>query len=222
MSTPQLEPARRKLTGAVIPALAAASLAALAALFVVSNRAAEQPAALPPGCVIGQFDNLGGPFSLQDVNGTPVTEADFSSSPAVVYFGFTSCPDVCPTTLYTLAEALRTPDAPDVQPIMISVDPERDTPERMRDYVASGGFPAGLAGLTGSPEEISSIAEGFGATYRRAPTTADDASDVANYNVDHTSFLYILAPGWRMRGQMLTIGAKPEDLAACISSALQQ
>ena len=74
------------------------------------------------------------------------TQADFAGEPAVIYFGFTHCPDICPTSMYTLAEALAEPDGYDVQPILITVDPERDTPARMGEYTRTQGFPPGLVG----------------------------------------------------------------------------
>ncbi len=215
-----IEPQRRKLTSAVVPALAAAGLAGLAALFVVGRQASVPDisgAPPPPGCIVDGAETVGGPISLLDVNGSPVTEADFSSGPAIVYFGFTHCPDICPTTLYALAEALALPGGFDVQPIMITVDPIRDTPAAMRAYVGTEGFPAGLVGLSGSEAQLEPIKRAFGVVARQSPRDGTD-----DYSVDHTSFLYVMDETWTTRSRMLSVGASPADIAACISAGLSR
>jgi protein SCO1/2 len=214
-----LEPPRRGLTGAIVPALTAAALAGLGALFIVGNQGSEpglNRLALPPGCIVEGLDAIGGPIALRDVNGQVVTDADFSGGPSVIYFGFTHCPDVCPTSLYALGEATRLPGGRDLQAIMISIDPERDTPDLMRAYVGSEGFPEGMVGLTGSAEAVRAAAEEFGVYYAKS----ESADDPENYNMDHTSFLYVMDENWRARAQMLSVGATPEAIAACISAGL--
>lgn len=217
---PAPEPARRNLTGAIVPALAAAALAGLAALFIVGRQSdgpGPQAANAPPeGCIMGQLDRVGGPLALIDVNGRPVTQADLSSGPAVVYFGFTHCPDVCPTTMYDLADALRAPGGFDIQPVFITLDPERDTTDVMDAYVETDGFPPGLVGLTGTPDQIRAVATSFGVTYQQSPI---EGSSIA-YNVDHTSFVYVMDEAWRTRAMMSTIGQSSENIAACIAAGL--
>jgi protein SCO1/2 len=100
---------------------------------------------------------------------------------------------------------------------MISVDPERDNPDLMRAYVGSEGFPEGMVGLTGSAQAVRAAAEEFGVYYSK--TEREDAPD--NYNMDHTSFLYVMDENWRTRAQMLSIGASPEAIAACVSAGLR-
>jgi protein SCO1/2 len=124
---------------------------------------------------------------------------------------------VCPTTLYTLGEALRAPGGYDIQPIMITVDPSRDTPALMNAYVETEGFPEGLVGLSGSQAEVEAAISSFKAVARRAPIQGGSA---AEYNMDHTSFLYVMDENWRLRAKMLSIGAQPADVAACIAAGL--
>lgn len=217
-SPPNLEQPRRRLTSGVIPALAMAGLAGLATLLVVGRlREGATVAGPPEGCIIEGAELIGGPISLMDARNQPVTQADFAGEPAVVYFGFTHCPDVCPTTMYQLSEALKLPGGYDVQPILISVDPGRDTPEAMETYVHTDGFPEGLQGLTGSEAQVQAAAEAFKVVRQRAPIEGAPA-DV--YNVDHTSFLYVMDGQWRTRSILPTQGRSPEDIAACISAGL--
>ncbi len=212
-----IETPRRNLTGAVVPALAAAALAGLGMLALVSQNRGRQGAEAPPeNCILGGADLVGGPIELVDSNGASVTQADFAGEPAVVYFGFTHCPDVCPTTMYTLAEALAEPGGYDVQPVLVSVDPERDTPEIMGAYARTEGFPPGLLGLTGTPAQIEAAKGAFRVYGARAPLEGGNGT----YNIDHTSFLYVMDGQWRTRAIVRTIGASPEQVAACIAVGL--
>ena len=135
----------------------------------------------------------------------------------MVYFGYTHCPDVCPTTLYALGQALASSKGHSIQPVFITVDPERDTPELLRSYVATGGFPAGLVGLTGSADQIRAAAQAFHVVYRKAPIEGANAD---TYNMDHTSLLYVMDAQWKTRGVMTTVGQTPQTIAACIRAAL--
>ncbi len=134
---------------------------------------------------------IGGPFELVDHNGNTVTEADFAGRPMLIYFGFTYCPDVCPMSLQIMRAALDQlePDArAEFQPILISVDPERDTPEVLAQYVTFEVFPEGLTGLTGTPEQVRRAADAYRVYYRR---TEQDSS-MADYLVDHLSVIYFM------------------------------
>lgn len=201
----------------MIPAVAAAVLAGVAALLIVGRFGA--PEALPQNCILQNADAVGGPIELLDARGATVTQADFAGEPAVVYFGFTHCPDVCPTTMYMLAEALAERDGYDVQPILITVDPERDTPEVMGEYVRTDGFPAGLQGLTGERFQVDAAKTAFRVYSARAPIEGAPA-DV--YNVDHSSFLYVMDGEWRTRAIVSTVGASPQDIARCIAAGLSR
>lgn len=211
-----LQPPSRKLTSAIVPALAVAALAGLAAMFMVGQQGGSAPGEAPVGCILDGLTQLGGPISLVDQNATPVTQADFANAPAVVYFGFTHCPDVCPTTLAALGAAQSMEGGYDAQTIFITLDPERDAPADMNAYINTAGFPAGLVGLTGTPEQIHSAAEAFRVNYRKAPIEGADGA----YNVDHTSFIYVMDGAWNTVAAMSTIGKTPEEIAACIGAGL--
>ncbi|MEZ5995885.1 MAG: SCO family protein [Hyphomonadaceae bacterium] len=226
-----VEPPRRRLTGAIVPALALAGLAAVAALVLASiNRQAVAPPA-PENCILENADGVGGPIDLVDAGGSRVTQADFAGHPALVYFGFTHCPDVCPTSMYSLAEAIAAPGGYDVQSVLITVDPERDTPQRMGEYVRTEGFPPGLVGLSGTPEQVRAAIRAFQVYVRRADP--EPGAEPDNYNVDHSSFLYVLDSTWRTVAIVPTmvsadasvpgspmLPVAPETIAACISAGL--
>ena len=216
-----------------MPAVAAAALAAVGAIFIVGVNGRDRAVAAPEGCILEGAEDVGGPIDLVDENGARVTQADFAGEPAVIYFGFTNCPDVCPTSMYAVAEALAQPGGYDLQPILISVDPARDTPQRMREYTATQGFPSGLIGLTGTQRQVDAALSAFHAYGRAQPPTAGAPVDV--YNVDHTSFLYVVDGGWRTVAIMPTtirerpgdptspvVAAPVEDIAACIAAGLEQ
>lgn len=134
---------------------------------------------------------IGGPFTLIDHHGNTVSEADFHGKAMLIYFGFTYCPDVCPMSLQLMGAALdQLPDdqAGEFQPILISVDPERDTPDQLASYVSSPSFPEGLIGLTGSPEQVREAANAYRVYYSKAQTD----SSVAEYLIDHSSFIYLM------------------------------
>ncbi|MES1157316.1 MAG: SCO family protein [Alphaproteobacteria bacterium] len=210
-------PPRRHLTGAIVPALAAAGLAGLAAMVVVSTQGEMGANAPPAGCITRQVGNIGGPISLLDTNGHGVTQADLTSSGAsVVYFGFTRCPDACPTTMYALAQALQNPNGYDIQSVFITLDPERDTPAVMGAYVKTNGFPQGLIGLTGSPAQTKAAADEFKVSFAKTPTSDGD------YTIDHTSLLYVMDATWHTAAVMPTNNATPQSIAACIAAGLRR
>ena len=133
---------------------------------------------------------VGGPFTLTDHTGRRITDKDFRGKFMLVYFGFTFCPDVCPSGLQVMAAALDElgPKAERVTPIFISVDPERDTPEQLAQYVPS--FHPRLIGLTGTPEEVQAVAKAYRVYYRKVK----DEKSTAEYTVDHTSIIYLMSP----------------------------
>ena len=130
---------------------------------------------------------IGGPFELVDQRGQPITEQDFKGKPYLVFFGFTHCPDVCPTTLFEVSEVLRTlgPDANRAAALFVTVDPERDTPSAMNDYLSS--FDPRLRGATGSPEQIAAVEKTFRVYSKKVPNAKGDG-----YTMDHTSLVYLM------------------------------
>jgi protein SCO1/2 len=129
---------------------------------------------------------IGGPFALSDASGARVTDASLKGRPSLVFFGFTHCPDVCPTTLFEMSELMRAmgPDADKVNAYFISVDPERDTPAAMKDYLSS--FDPRLKGLTGTPDEIAKVVAGYRVYARKVPLKDGD------YTMDHTALVYLM------------------------------
>ena len=142
---------------------------------------------LPPTEVTGKAI-VGGPFSLVDQTGRRVTDKDFRGKKMLVYFGFTSCPDVCPAGLQVIAAALDRlgPKAEAITPIFITVDPERDTPAKMAEYVKS--FHPRLVGLTGTADEVNAVAKAYRVYFKKIP----DEKTPDAYSVDHTSIMYLM------------------------------
>jgi protein SCO1/2 len=138
----------------------------------------------------GGAPTIGGPFKLVNGQGKTVTDRDFRGHYLLVYFGYTFCPDVCPTTLNQVAEALDKlgPKGAAVQPLFITVDPKRDTPQVVGQYVEA--FSPRLVGLTGTPEEIAKVAR----EYRVYYAIHKNAEQPADYTVDHSSILYLMSP----------------------------
>lgn len=134
---------------------------------------------------------IGGPFSLVDQNGRAVTDRDFAGKYRIVYFGFAHCPDVCPTDLAKIGQALRAFEKDDparaarVQPIFITVDPERDTPAALKPYAAA--FHPRLVALTGTPQQVADAARRYAVYYSKA-------GDGADYLVDHMRIIFLMGP----------------------------
>lgn len=142
---------------------------------------------------VGATVGIGGPFTLVNGNGHPVTDKDFRGHYLLVYFGYTYCPDVCPTTLNAVATAFDKlgPKASDLQGLFITVDPQRDTPSVVRDYAAA--FSKHIEGLTGTPDQIAKVAREYRVYYAAQHTPGAGNS----YTVDHSSILYLMGPDGR-------------------------
>jgi len=137
--------------------------------------------------------STGGDFVLRSADG-PVDTRTLRGKVLLIYFGYTHCPDVCPASLAAAAQALNTMSPEErtkVRLIMVSVDPERDTPARLKEYAAY--FHPEMIGVTGSTEEIAAVAKSFGAGYLRQPARPD-----GSYAVDHTTRTYVVAPDGRL------------------------
>ena len=129
---------------------------------------------------------IGGPFQLTDQSGQTVTDKDMQGRPTLIFFGFTHCPDVCPTSLFEISEVLRAmgPDADRVNAYFISVDPERDSAAAMKDYLSS--FDPRLKGLSGPPEDLAKMISEYRVYAKKVPLKDGD------YTMDHTALVYLM------------------------------
>jgi protein SCO1/2 len=135
---------------------------------------------------VAQPAAIGGPFQLTDQNGKAVTDKSLKGKPTLIFFGYTHCPDVCPTSLFEISEVLRAmgKDADKVNAVFISVDPERDTPAAMKDYLSS--FDPHLEGLSGDPAETAKVITSYRVYAKKVPTKDGD------YTMDHTALIYLM------------------------------
>lgn len=163
-----------------------AALAILAASLVSCG----QPTANVGKTVTSGTADIGGAYTLINQNGETVSQADALGKPQLIYFGFSYCPDICPTALQKMgaAQARIDPDGDKLNYIFISVDPERDTPESLKLYVTANGFPKGLTGLTGTPDQVETAKTAFKVYSQKVPTP-ESASD---YTVDHSDIMYLM------------------------------
>jgi protein SCO1/2 len=156
---------------------------------------------------------IGGPFRLTDQNGKTVTDADLKGKWSLVYFGYTHCPDACPTALNDISIALEDLGAKRdaVRPVFITVDPERDTPEALKAYVTS--FDAPILALTGTPEQVAQAAKGYRVYYAKHPEAGGD------YSMDHSSVIYVMDPQGRFTASF-THESTPEQIAERLKKLL--
>jgi len=150
---------------------------------------------------------IGGPFKLIDENGKPITDQDMKGRPFLVFFGYRHCPDICPTTLFEMSEVMRAlgNDADRIGALFITVDPERDTPEGMKDYLSS--FDPHLRGATGDPKAIDAVEKAYRVYAKKVPT------DNGDYSMDHTALVYLMDKQGRFVAPF-KLNRKPEEAAA--------
>ena len=156
----------------------------------------------------------GGDFTLQSANG-PVSLKDYRGKLVLLYFGYTFCPDICPTSLASTAEGLKQlkpQEAARLAMIFISVDPERDTPARLKEYAEF--FHPGIVGVTGTPENLAEIARRYGVFYAR-----QKVDTAGGYVVDHSSDTYVLGPAGQTLGK-IAHATPPDQVAAEIRKYL--
>jgi cytochrome oxidase Cu insertion factor (SCO1/SenC/PrrC family) len=192
-------------------ALAGAMLLALSGAPPSSRSAgSDRSAAELMDVVMWNRESIGGPFALTDQNGARRTDADFRGKLMLVYFGFTYCPDICPTDLQNIGLALDRlgPASEAVQPLFVTLDPERDTAEHLADYVEL--FHPRLIGLTGDGDAIRKAADAYKVFYARVPR-----SDGSDYTVDHSAFIYLMDRDGRYLG-FFPPGTPPDRMADVI------
>jgi len=192
----------RAWTAAVAAALAVTVLAAIGVFLAVPM--SQKP--LEPQTLSG----FGGHFTLIDQEGRAVTDADFHGRWVLLYFGYTHCPDVCPTAVNAIAEALDElgPMRKELQALFITLDPERDTPVVLKDYTSA--FHAGILGLTGTPEQVGTVAGEYRISYEKHAITEN--SDYSDYSIDHTSVIFLVDPQGRPVS-MFSHEVAPDQLA---------
>ena len=168
------------------------------------------------GGVLPAGVEIGGPFRLTDDHGKPVTDADYRGRWMLVDFGYTTCPDVCPTELQTIATALNKlgPEADQVVPLFITVDPGRDTPAVLADYVKL--FDNRLVGLTGTPGQIAAAARAYRVYYAKVTPKG-----TTTYLMDHSAFLYLMDPRGRFSA-LFNQSTTADELAAGIQDHLSR
>ena len=149
--------------------------------------------------------SVGGPFTLVDDNGATVTDKTLAGKPYAIYFGYTFCPDVCPTTLLDMSRWIGKlgPAADKLNYVFVTIDPDRDTPQLLHTYLSS--FDKHIRGFTGTPEQIAAIARDYRVYYKRFP------GDDGNYTMDHSSIVYLMGADGRFASMIAY--QEPDDSA---------
>ncbi len=175
----------------------------------------QSVAGVDPGCFNRTTTEIGGSFTLTDHTGVERTEQDMMGGRSLVFFGFTYCPDICPITLYKAGRAIDLLEDGVEQPrtVFISVDPERDTPETVTQYIQSNGFPEDIIGLSGTPEQLTEVSENFLAPFEKV----EDEATASGYLVNHSAFLYLMDADWNLES-FFTPSDTPESIAACLTA----
>lgn len=199
--------------GVMLAALAVIAVASWVTWSWIANDRGSSGA--PNGAMRTEAD-IGGPFELVDHTGKTVTDKSFHGQFVLLFFGYGFCPDVCPTELANMAAAMDIlgPKADKVTPVFISVDPERDTPEFLNDYVKN--FHPRLVGLTGTPEDIAAVAKAFKVYYAKSRESAGD-----DYLMDHTSYVYLMGPD----GKFLAVyrsQTDPKEIASSVADFIAE
>ena len=157
---------------------------------------------------------IGGPFTLTDQDGKTITDQDFKGEPLLVFFGYTHCPDICPTTLFELSEVLHAmgKDANRIHALFITVDPERDTAAVMKDYLSS--FDPHLRGATGTPQQIAAVEKEYRVIARKVPIGKN-----GDYSMDHSALVYLMDKQGRFVAPF-NLKRKPAEAAAALQKYL--
>ncbi|HXQ67700.1 MAG TPA: SCO family protein [Alphaproteobacteria bacterium] len=180
-------PRLTRITLVLALVLAAVALGLTLRLFVLDRYGTPAPGS-------GAATLVGGPFTLIDQDGNTRTDGDFRGKFMLVYFGYSYCPDLCPTELQAISDALEAlgDKARTVQPIFITIDPERDTADTMKQYVSH--FSPRLIGLTGTPEQVAAVAKAYRVYYAKVPAKGGGKDD---YLMDHSGLVYLIGPDGR-------------------------
>ena len=157
---------------------------------------------------------IGGPFRLVDQNGRPADQRILNGKWSAVFFGYTFCPEFCPTNLQTLARAQDSlgDKAKNFQVVFVSIDPQRDTPQALKAFLSNSGFPHGAVGLTGTPAEVAEAAKAYRVFYARSGVGKD-------YLMDHSTVTYLMGPKGEFEA-VIQGGATPAQVARQIEKAM--
>jgi protein SCO1 len=205
---------------AIVLGAAAIVLGSAVAFGLMQQKRGATTSTMPQSCNSRAFAEIGGPFNLVNTDNVAVTQASFIGKPSLIYFGFTYCPDICPMSLQTMRLALDEAKTAggkkigDIQPILISIDPERDTPASLKRYIASSGFPEGLIGLTGSVDQVTSAANAFKVAFRKSVPEGNPAKD---YLMDHTSIIYLMGRDGTLK-TFFSGDPDPKVMGQCIAA----
>lgn len=193
-------------------------LALMLALSLAACQDSSEINVIDSSCSSRAYAEIGGPFSLIDHKGFAVTQDDYTSNYSLVYFGFTYCPDVCPLSLVKIRQALDLLPESITKPqtLLISIDPERDTPELMKTYIENESFPDDLVGLTGSLDQVTAAANAFKAYFSKF----EDDTSSADYSVDHSTITYLMDRNWQLK-TYFTAQETPENMAHCLADLLK-
>ncbi|WP_336969158.1 SCO family protein [Brevundimonas aurantiaca] len=190
--------------------LAIAAALAIVTVVVVGNR---------PSATRGEIGAtgqplVGGDFHLVNQDGAPVDQTMLNGKWSLVFFGFTYCPEFCPTTLAELAAVQQRlgARADDLQIVFVSIDPERDTPQQLKDYLSSDGFPKGTIGLTGTPDQVAQAAKAYRAYYEKV-------GEGEGYTMNHSLTVYLMGPDGRFRSAV-AYGLGPDKATKIIEDAM--
>jgi protein SCO1/2 len=183
----------------VLSAFLAGLVLCFAVVLLVTGRGSAPMIAAPSA--------IGGAFRLTDQNGKTITDQDLKGRPFLVFFGFTHCPEVCPTALFDISEIFERlgPDAAKVNALFITVDPERDTPEKLKEYLSR--FNPRLIGVGGDAEALAAVAKAYRVYYKRIPLKDGD------YTMDHTAIVYLMDKNGQFVAPF-SLKRRPEDAAA--------
>jgi protein SCO1/2 len=183
----------------VLSAFLAGLVLCFAVVLLVTGRDATSIVAAPSA--------IGGPFRLTDQNGNTITDQNLKGRPSLVFFGFTHCPEVCPTALFDISEILGKlgPDADKVNALFVTVDPERDTPAKLKEYLSS--FNPRLIGVGGDAEGLAAVAKAYRVYYKKVPLKDGD------YTMDHTAIVYLMDKNGQFVAPF-SLKRRPEEAAA--------
>jgi protein SCO1/2 len=183
----------------ILSAFVAGLLLCFAVVLIVTDRGGAPIIAAP--------STVGGPFALTDQNGKTITDRDLKGHPFLVFFGFTHCPEVCPTALADISDIFDKlgPDADKVNALFVTVDPERDTPQALKDYLSS--FNPRLIGLGGDAAALADVAKAYRVYYKKVPLKDGD------YTMDHTAIVYLMDRSGRFVAPF-SLKRRPEEAAA--------